>query len=120
MPLATVFYLISGYGQFSSFFSSYRSLRQYFIVQSVLGIGVTLYGIYAGIALWRVSRNAANIAFTFLWVYLGCNVLMLLLPLLFGLSVRGSVREKLVFAILSYTVGYLYLLCSKRVKATYF
>ena len=120
MPLATAFYLVSGYDQLSPSFSSYPNLRQYFLVQSVLGIGLTLYGIYTGIALWRVSRNAVNIAFTFLWVYLGCNFLMLLLPFLFGLSVRGGVWEKIVFAILSYTVWYLYLLCSKRVKATYF
>ena len=119
MPLITSFKLVSLYIQLYPFFNTFPPLLVIFIVDFVLSIGLTVFSIYTGIALWRIRPKAVKIAMTFLWVYLGYSILISLLPLLVGLPLPTEVAERIVLAMLSFAVWYSYLVYSKRVKATY-
>ena len=96
------------------------------VVVFIQNIGLIIFSIYAGHALWTIRANAVNIAKTFFGVaFASAIVITFLLPLILGLppEVRSEMRVQsqwgLNGVILAWWIWCSYLKRSKRVKATY-
>lgn len=86
----------------------------FLIITFSLPSGFSLFGIYAGIALWRVRHNAVKIAKTYLFTFFICNIIYSLL-----LNDRHVGMFWLVSTIVYFALWYAYLIKSKRVNAIY-
>jgi hypothetical protein len=124
-PLLTIYNLVSGYNEVSPYFEQFPGLVTVTIVNGMLSIGLMVFSIYAGIALWNIRPGAVKIAKKYLLVFLGCSILAIFIPFMAGLPskanktmigefVKGAIRSLFYFVI-----WYSYLNKSKRVKTTY-
>jgi len=94
-------------------------------IKNILALGMTIFSIYAGIALWQIRLNAVRIAKKYLIFCLLYSILVTFLPQIVELPsdarrimnlelIKGILRT-LVFVAIWHT----YLNRSKRVKVTY-
>jgi len=115
----------SGFGVSREYFAEYPGLLAMIIIDSVLSLGVTGFGLFAGIQLWRIRPGAVLTAKRYLFCALMSQAVEIGLPWMTGLpaedirtmvaaNVRNAVRGLIPFAI-----WYSYLNVSKRVRATY-
>src|SRR5262249_37287514 len=79
--------------------------------------GLTAFGVYAGIGLWRIRPGAVDVAKRYLWCFLGYHVICVFTILLYKLEAVDA--KFTVRGISHFAIWYLYLTWSKRVKATY-
>jgi len=99
-------------------------VRFSFVIDVALTASFIIFGIYAGIALWRVRSGAVGVARNYLSFYFLANIAMASLPFLLGgasLS-RRAIHQALwsvVPAYIFYSIWTSYLKKSKRVRATY-
>lgn len=92
--------------------------------QFYIFIPILLFGLYCGIQLWRISRNAISLTKVYLLTSLGFGILLLVLGvlgnLIFDLEINLSpLWGQLIFGTLSFCAWFGYLDRSKRVKNTY-
>jgi hypothetical protein len=96
------------------------------VLDGLLSAGVMAFGIYAGVSLWTIKRNAVAIAKAYLVVYLIASAVSnLILPLMAGLPAEATgaiVRQGLsamVWPYVGFSIWNSYLNKSRRVKATF-
>jgi len=124
-PVASICNLYSSFKITSPFFNVYPGLRVITITDVVLSMGIVCFSIYAGISLWRIRPNGVAIAKAFLLTFMGYAVTANILPFLAGLPANANeamtaqafigVLRSAIFVF----VWYIYLVKSKRVRATF-
>ncbi len=101
-----------------------------FIISSIVGLLAVCFGIYAGIALWKIKQNALRIVQVYLYAMIGIVVIETTIKSLIlyneiragHLIVNPTFDEILLpglFGIVWFSVWIVYCKKSKRVKATY-
>ena len=94
-------------------------------IDALLSVALITFSIYAGIGLWRIRTNAVRTVKRYLYFFLGYQAISAILPFMAGLPseaneamiaevIRGTISNLAYF-----TIWYLYLNRSERVKATY-
>ena len=104
-------------------FSPIATIVQYILLPGELTIiglivtfSITCFGIYAGVALWKIRSNAIKIAKSYLFVLLGYSILIGLLSFVDASLAGGHESIRLL---IYFIIWYSYLTKSKRVAATY-
>ncbi len=111
----------------SGFNTEIAQARLYLILETVISCMLILFGMFAGICLWRTTKNAVKITKYYLLCILIKITLSMILFYAFGLHnapyMQGSVMSIMVPMVLQpliyFTIWYSYLCKSERVKATY-
>ena len=124
-PLVTTVSVASSFGVSREYFAEYPGLLAMIIIDSVLSLGVTGFGLFAGIQLWRIRPGAVLTAKRYLFCALMSQAVEIGLPWMTGLPaedirtmVAANVRNA-VRALIPFAIWYSYLNVSKRVRATY-
>lgn len=95
------------------------NLRNIIIMDSIIGSVVILFGVYAGLCLWRVKGNAVKMVKIFFIVGIVYNIIISAFYVK-AIPVLNQVAAKNVVRILAYSgIWYCYLINSDRVKNTY-
>lgn len=124
-PLITLFNLISGYNATNQFFDQFPGLVTITVIDWLFSIGLMIFSIYAGIALWKIRPGAVNIVKKYLLTVLGYTIIAAFLPFIAGLPARANdamiaeVIKNIFRSIIYVFIWYSYLNKSKRVKATF-
>ncbi|MFZ4395154.1 MAG: DUF2569 family protein [Kiritimatiellia bacterium] len=125
-PIAVLVAEILSYSQLSSALDDHAGAWALLILDTVLNVGLTAFGIYAGIRLWRIQPGAVRTAKRFLWctlIYLAIDVILyFILQDMLSLNERAVSHEvsmALGRGLISFGIWFAYLGCSKRVKNTY-
>jgi len=106
-------------------FDQYPGLLTLVTISGICRLAVAVFSIYAGIALWRVVPGAVEIARKYLMAIVLYTVFAFFLPVMVGLpqdlaqEIAGSSAAAGMLTILYAVTWYIYLVHSKRVKATY-
>jgi len=124
-PLLNMILLIKSTDEMKTVCDKFPGLQQTFAIAAVLTVGLMVFSIYAGMALWTQRLGAVGIAKTYLQVFLGAAILGIFLPVIAGLPpelcsqlIREGFRQAFG-PYLFYCIWNSYLNKSKRVKATY-
>ena len=94
-------------------------------IDGLLSLGITVFCIYAGIELWRIRPGAVRLARRYLLCFLAYQAVAITLPFLAGLPSAANeamivqVVKDTLRSVIYFTVWYLYLAKSRRVRATY-
>ncbi|MBN1384163.1 MAG: trypsin-like peptidase domain-containing protein [Elusimicrobia bacterium] len=95
-----------------------KSFTVFVFIGSIFDIGLSIYGIYAGMSLWKIRPHAVKTAKRFLLVSLiyvvSITVLLIILGIINEEFIKIATRSVVYFII-----WYSYLSKSKRVKETY-
>ncbi|MFH1066688.1 MAG: DUF2569 family protein [bacterium] len=124
-PLIAIGYLAKLWIDGFSHLNRVHGLLAFMMVGTLLIASVTVFGIYAGIGLWRIRPNAVKTAKQYFLCYLGCSIILTLLPFVVGIpsaaidDMLAVVTQGLSKGIVYVAIWYSYLSRSKRVKATY-
>jgi len=123
-PLATLFYVVLSLPDTSGLFGPPPALRTVIMIDAFafLHVAVALFGIYAGIRLWRGASGAVRTARTFLWCVLAYAALAIFLPFLAGRPDEATIAEVVMSttqSICYVAIWQQYLNKSERVRATY-
>jgi hypothetical protein len=124
-PLTTISHVISGYSEAKVYFGLLPGLLFLTIIDSILSIGVMIFGFYAGITLYLIKPWAVKIAKIYLLSLLGYSFISILLPLFVGFpqDVVTPLMEEMAKGVggpvIYVLIWFLYLSKSKRVEATY-
>ena len=116
-PLATVFNLIFSYIVTNPYFVGNPWLLYIYIFDRVLSLGLMLFGIYAGIALWKIWPNAIELAQKYLLGFLAYSILTSIIPFITALPSKLATLP--IYSFTYFALWYSYLSKSRRVKATY-
>ncbi len=125
-PFVAAHNLISNFQQASSEFEYIRGLEEYLFFVMGLRLFLVIFSMHAGISLWTERPRAVRTAKIYLWLFLvglivGVATFFLMVDWpkermqILIREVTIEVAQSLIF----FTVCYLYLTRSKRVKATY-
>ena len=98
---------------------------KYFLIDCLIQMAVTLYGVYVGIQLFKLKSNAVSVAKTYLIVSVAVCLISVFLPYVMDVSsylsadimaanIRGMIRSVIYFAIWTS-----YFNKSRRVKITF-
>ncbi len=124
-PLGTTANLFYGYTKTSPLFGHIPGLKKTIITDTILSVALMCFSVYAGVRLWKITAGAVEVAKRYLMVYLGYNIFTLALPFIYGIPERFAdpifkqLSKAFPFAAAYFTIWYLYLTYSKRVKGTY-
>lgn len=124
-PLLTTVSVASGFAASREYFKDYPGFLAMMIIDAILGLGITGYGLFAGIQLWRIRPGAVLTAKRYLYCALICNAVEIGFPWMTGLpaeEIRAMVTangRNAVRALIPFAIWYSYLKRSKRVQATY-
>jgi uncharacterized membrane protein YqgA involved in biofilm formation len=117
-PLRTIYTNSLNIMIISSFLDEFDKGDQYLILfETILGIGITIYSIVAGVHLWKIKPNAVKFAKTFFLVFLGYIILIAIFSTI--VKIESNYIKNTIGNILYFTIWYLYLDKSERVKKTY-
>jgi hypothetical protein len=132
-PLRTVYNIFVNYSnsiQMADFFKLYpeiSTLNNWDLITQIL---VRLFGIYAGVSLWKVKFGALKIVKKYLIINLSVSAILCfgffiflssmtnLPPLILDLIKRNTIRNSSI-ALIYFVTWYLYFKRSKRVNNTY-
>ncbi|MDH5468215.1 MAG: DUF2569 domain-containing protein [Candidatus Aminicenantes bacterium] len=121
-PILTSFVLIASYGEFLSLFYDYPALRVIAILYILINIGITIFGVVAGVKLWAKRPNAVRITRAYLTTFLLFNIyggLLVFIMELLAHSVSGSYLQGLIGSFIYFFIWNSYFNKSKRVNATF-
>jgi hypothetical protein len=125
-PLYTIWQIILEWKETAPLFQRFPNFYTAVMVETIITVVLTCFGIYAGYALWSVKPNAPQITKNFLWARL---IYVLAIPfIIIGIAnlpaainsaitqegVKQAIRGIIIFAI-----WFGYLKRSKRVRNTY-
>lgn len=118
--------LLSHFQRASADFDYVQGLQYYLYVNIALRLFVVVFGMHAGISLWTERPNAVRTAKRYLFVFLGSLTLGVVLlfvmvewPDYAAEILVKEIAKEVLPSLLFFTVCFLYLSKSKRVKATY-
>lgn len=124
-PVICVWLMVEEYANFAPYLAA-SSGRQIALVASLLATtGSTLFGIYAGLRLWRVQANAVNTAKMALLVGLAADIFTTTIDVVAGPTSRadGNAVHPTLFhlapSLIFFTLCFAYLQHSNRVDLTY-
>ncbi len=125
-PLVAAHNLISNFQQASSEFEYIRGLEEYLFFVMGLRLFLVIFSMHAGISLWTERPHAVRTAKIYLWLFLAGLIvgvatffLMVDWPEERMQVLIREVTIEVVQSLVFFIVCYLYLVRSKRVKATY-
>ena len=124
-PVASIVNLSSSFKISGPYFVLYPGLRIITVMDCIFSIGIVCFSIYAGVSLWRRHPRAIAIAKAFLLTFLGYSIVANSLPFLAGLpshANKAMIAQALIGVLrsaLMVFLWYLYLVKSKRVRATF-
>jgi len=124
-PSITIGSLVTAYSQTSIYFDQFPGLFVIIVIDTLLSVILTAYGIYAGVRLWRIQPNAVQTAKRYLLCFLGYQVIASILPFTAGLpsaandAMTAEVAKDTVRGIIYVSIWYSYLNKSQRVRVTY-
>lgn len=124
-PLMTIGSLGAGYSESSKYFDQFPGLQVITMIDIYLSLGVVAFSIYAGTGLWGIRPGAVQMAKRYLLSFLGYHAITSILPFMAGLPSAANeamiepVAKEALRGVIYFTVWYLYLNNSKRVKATF-
>lgn len=106
-------------------FDQYPALFRLVLIGGICSTFLIVFSIYAGLSLWRVVPNAVTTVKRYFISAFLYSLFSMFLPVIVGVSEKtfpefsqgASVNNVIVIVYLS--IWYLYLMRSKRVKATY-
>lgn len=107
------------------YFDQDPALFKLVLISGICNICLLVYSLYAGISLWRIAPNAVTSAKRYFIVLFHYSFFSIFLPQLAGLSEKTQAEiyktNPLYNLLVMFEVflWYLYLLRSKRVRATY-
>ncbi len=125
-PFVGAHNLLSHYQRASADFDYVQGLQNYLFVNTGLRLLLVIFGMHAGIGLWTERPHAVRTAKRYLFCFLGA--LALGVALLFVMVewpdyareiLAREIAKEVIPSLVFFTVCYLYLSKSKRVKATY-
>jgi len=124
-PFSAFMTLIAVTNAAKPYFDQYPALFRLVLIGGVCSTFLIVFSIYAGLSLWRVVPNAVTTAKRYFISAFLYALLSMFLPVMVGVSEK-SVPEfsqgaslNNVIVIVYLAIWYLYLMRSKRVKATY-
>ncbi len=124
-PLLTAYNLVTGYNEVEPYFSQFPGLQTVMTMDTILGIALMIFSIFAGYSLWAKRGNAVSTAKKYLVTFLVYSFIASVLPFLAGLPSRANAVMLalavvgLIRSAIYFTVWFSYLRKSRRVKATY-
>jgi hypothetical protein len=124
-PVSTLYFLATGYTEASQLFDQFPGLKVITVVDSLLGLGLMAFSIYAGTGLWSIRPGAVQMAKRYFLFFLGYYAVAAILPFLAGLpaavneAMIGEVVKDTLRGVLYFAVWYSYLNKSERVRSTY-
>jgi hypothetical protein len=124
-PLAILSTLFAAANGLKPDFERYPALFRLILISGVCRLGLAVFSVYSGIALWRVMPGAVSIARKYLKAVFAYSAFALFLPGLVGLPedlYREMAGPDLMSSLLTLAYAaawYIYLRRSKRVEATY-
>ncbi|HNT69011.1 MAG TPA: DUF2569 family protein [Syntrophorhabdaceae bacterium] len=124
-PFSAFMTLIAATNAAKPHFDQYPELFRLVLIGGICSTFLIVFSIYAGLSLWRVVPNAVTTAkryFISAFIY---ALFSMFLPVIVGVSEKAfpefsqgaSINNAIVIVYLA--IWYLYLMRSKRVKATY-
>lgn len=124
-PLTGFFTLMTITNLLKPHFNEDPGLFRIVLIQGICNTCLIVYSMYAGVSLWRIVPNALTTAKRYLHVLFYYSFLAIFLPSLVGLSEKTQMDFYKMnpinnIIVMIYTaLWYLYLMKSRRVKATY-
>ncbi len=124
-PLFTVYNLISGINESKYLINYYPDWLTVVVIDSILIVGLMVFSIYSGIALWTIKPNAVRVTKNYLYSLLAYVFISSFLPFTAGLPSQANeamVQPVIMSALRSivyFGIWFAFLQTSKRVKATY-
>jgi MFS family permease len=124
-PLITLGSLTALYSESSQFFHRFPGLLVITVVDTLLSLGLMVFGIYTGIGLWSIRAGAVRATKRYLLCVLGYSAVAAILPFMAGLpsAVNKAMVPLVVIgtigSVISFAIWYSYLNKSRRVRATY-
>lgn len=124
-PILVTIGIVRGYVGDSPHFDQFPRLRVVRLIDTVLRIALTTYGVWVGLRLITVRPGAVQTAKRYFQVSLAYLLVAALLPFAAGLppevnpTLAIAVAQQTVPALIGVALWYAYLVRSKRVKATY-
>lgn len=106
-------------------FEKNPEMQRFMVISGVCRLALAAFSLYAGIALWRIHADGPSIAKRYFQAAVLYSAFALLLPGMVGLSdelyaeMAGASLLSSVMTICYVMAWYLYLVKSKRVKATF-
>lgn len=122
MPIRALIDINKAYEELPKTLSSYPSIKNYVVGSIVLEVAIAFGGIMIGFLVKNRKKLAIKYVYKYLWFYLVCNVLLLVIPYMMGFpsdieSSFGDITLKSGTWTLIYFVGwYMYFLKSDCVK----
>ena len=124
-PLITLGLLAASYSESSKYFNRFPSLLAITVIETLLGVAMAAFSIYAGVGLWSVRPRAVQMAKRYLLCFLGYHAIAAVLPFMPGLpsaaneAMIAQVLQSITRVLLYFAIWNSYLNKSERVKATY-
>lgn len=124
-PVSAFIVLIAVTNATKPYFDQNPALFRLILIGGICNTCLIVFSVYAGLSLWRVAPNAVTIAKRYLVSAFLYSLFSIFLPAMVGLSegsTPDSARTSSINNIITMaypTLWYLYLMRSKRVKATY-
>lgn len=109
-------------------FSMYSRLRRYddgtaLVIDLAVGIGLTLFSVYAAIQFFKKKRTAPSVIVTLILVSIGASpleyVVLTQILLSSNYEMRNEILKQLILQAIKAAIFIPYFLMSKRVKATF-
>ena len=124
-PLITIYNLVSSYQALNMYFDLYPGLKIIGVSDGIMSAMLMLFGISAGVSLWRIVPGAVKTAKIYLMISAGYLVFAAFIPFAVGLPAKFNeamipeVVKSSIKGFMYVVIWYSYLNASKRVKETY-
>ncbi len=77
-PVLSSFILFTNYGMIQNYFNQFPSLFILTIIDTVIGSGLIVFSIYAGISIWMIRPKAVKFAKMYLLIYSGYKIIIII------------------------------------------
>jgi Protein of unknown function (DUF2569) len=124
-PVLTIGSLAMAYGSSLEHFVQFPGLLVVTVIDTILSLGLTAFGFYAGIGLGSIRLGAVKMAKRYFLCVLGYQAIAAILPFMAGLpseataDMIGQIARNVLRSFIYFAIWYSYLDRSKRVAATY-
>ena len=124
-PVVSAWLMADQYARFAPFFAGSPGLQAAILVSQLIAAATLVFGIYAGLRLWRVRPNAVGTAKRALLFGLVADIVTTAVDVVVGQAPDASdrllyqVEVNLIPSLIFFTLCFAYLNKSKRVQATY-
>lgn len=95
-----------------------KGVQNLIIFETIVGISIGIYGFLAGYHLWKINPNAVKFAKTFFLVFLGYIILTAVFSSIVNTESNNYIKST-IGNLFYFTIWYLYLINSERVKKTH-